>query len=130
TAPASISALKTVRLSDGSSYSFDYSSVGQVSTFHHFAQDGHELASISYLTDNSTSDCPRVSQRTDFAENWMTVSTSYPNIGATNAGRGKANLPDGTSVEEDCPTAGFSKGLPTQSRIISGGVTKKTTSTT
>ncbi|HET6975279.1 MAG TPA: carbohydrate-binding protein [Pyrinomonadaceae bacterium] len=128
-APATIPALTRVRLADGSAYDFDYTTLGQVSTVHHYAPDGHQLAYASYTTDNSTTDCPRLTARQDFAENWnnnVATSTSY-HVDPFVSGIGTSTLPDGTGLEETYQTSGFNKGLPTRSRVSSGGVTKKTT---
>ena len=130
TAPASVSALKSVSLADGAAYRFDYTSFGygQVSVIHHNATDGHELASTTYTTDNSTADCPRLTRRQDFAENWNSnvASSTFIQVDPFGSGIGTATLPDGTQIEEDYPTSGFNKGLLTQSKIISGAVAKKT----
>ncbi len=131
-APASISALVSVRLADNSSYTFDYTPLGQVSTFHRLAPDGHQMAYVAYTTDNSSTDCPRVTARQDFAENWnnnSAVFTSF-NVNPFSTGVGTVTLPDGTSMEETYPISGFNRGLPTQSRTISGGVARKTTTMT
>lgn len=74
-----IPVLIKVGLADGTSYGFDYTSWGQVHKITHFASDGHEWAHTRYnlpLTatpmDSSTaqSDCPRFTQRYDYAEYW------------------------------------------------------------
>jgi YD repeat-containing protein len=131
-APGSISALVSLRLADNSSYTFDYTSLGQVSAFHHLAPDGHQVAYVAYTTDNSTTDCPRLTARQDFAENWnnnSAVFTSF-HVDPLGTGVGTATLPDATSVEETYPISGFNRGLSTQSRIISGGIARKTTTRT
>jgi YD repeat-containing protein len=69
-----VSLLSQVGLEDGSKYTFDYTSWGQVYRIRHSAADGHELNSTTYNlpldNTNPESDCPRFTQRQDTAENW------------------------------------------------------------
>jgi YD repeat-containing protein len=84
-----VSLLTQVGLDDGSRYNFDYTSWGQVYKITHHAADStsgnpHPLSYVSYNLplNNSAAqdDCPRFTQRQDWAENWndnQPVTTSY-----------------------------------------------------
>ena len=79
-----VSVLTQVGLDDGSRYTFDYTSWGQVYRIKHFAADGHQLNFTSYNLplDASTAqtDCPRFSQRQDGVENWNNNSAAFTNF--------------------------------------------------
>ena len=79
-APATFDALTQVTLDDGSRFNFDYTSWGQVWKISNFAADNHLLNYRSYNLplNNSTSqtDCPRFTERRDWAENWNRSGTA------------------------------------------------------
>src|SRR5260370_16231205 len=66
--------LTHVTLADGSHFNFDYTSWGQVWKISSYATDNHLLNYRSYnlpLNNSTTqSDCPRFTERHDWAENW------------------------------------------------------------
>jgi YD repeat-containing protein len=84
-----VSVLTQVGLDDGSRYNFDYTTWGQVYKITRHAADStpgspHPLSYVSYNLplNNSAAqtDCPRFTQRNDWAENWnnnQPVTTSY-----------------------------------------------------
>ena len=69
-----VSVLTQVGLDDGSRYNFAYTGWGQVHQIHHYAAAGNELSYTAYdlPQDDSVSptDCPRFTQRQDWAANW------------------------------------------------------------
>jgi len=68
-----ITVLTQVGLDDGSYFTFDYTLWGQVATITHHAADTHVLAYSTYnlpTTSIAQSDCPRFTERRDYAENW------------------------------------------------------------
>jgi YD repeat-containing protein len=71
---STVKVLTQVTLDDGSRFNFDYTSWGQVWKISNSAADGHLLNYRSYnlpLTSSTAqTDCPRFTQRRDWAENW------------------------------------------------------------
>ena len=70
-----VKVLRSVVVNDGASYLFDYTTWGQVSKISKFAAEANHLLNYrSYnLAPNANSqqsDCPRFSERRDWAENW------------------------------------------------------------
>src|SRR6266404_851335 len=110
----SITVLSKVTLEDGSYFTFDYTSYGQVKKISHNAADDHLLASAAYDMNTSAgqTDCPRFTTRTDYAENWNTVSTSF--TFDRGAGFGSVTASDGTLTKESHAISGYNKGLATQ----------------
>jgi hypothetical protein len=137
-----VSVLTQVGLDDGSRYAFDYTTWGQVYQIHHYAADGHELSHTSYNlpldSSEAQTDCPRFTQRQDWAENWngnapvITTFESDPN-GAW----GQATVAGGTANQisyREYSTrdyADWTRGLVTRTEIYSPNSTtpKKTTVT-
>jgi hypothetical protein len=82
----------------------------------HYANNGDQLGFTSYDlpadATNSQSDCPRFATRTDYAENWNTVTTSFTFDRGT--GFGQVTTPDGTVTKETHAVSGNKKGLTTQ----------------
>jgi YD repeat-containing protein len=132
-----ISVLTQVGLDDGSRYNFDYTSWGQVWRVRHLAADGHQLGYTSYnlpLT-NSTSrtDCPRFTERRDWAENWngeseaVTTFTYNPeaisgnNTVWNNVTWAEATLPDGTKYRDYATLLydQWQRGLVTKTEVYS-----------
>ena len=143
-----LSVLTQVGLDDGSHYNFDYTSWGQVYRITHYAADDHQLSSTSYDLPPDTgveqTDCPRFTERHDWAENWngdAEAVTAYAynpeaiTAGGTswdNVAWSRATLPDSTTYREYA-TAGYDdwqRGLVTKTEIYSAdnaSTPKKTT---
>ncbi len=128
---ASIPMLTQVSIDDGNRYNFDYSTWGQVSQITHSAADNHQLSYTSYAMDaGAQSDCPRVAQKSTWAENWnlvngvaTAVATAYaipisttwamPNDNTQQSGTmSQITLPDGTSHKLFYHSSGWDRGLP------------------
>jgi YD repeat-containing protein len=145
-----VSALTQVGLDDGSRYTFDYTSWGQVYRTKHMAADGHQLTYTSYNLplSNGTAqkDCPRFTERRDWAENWnggAEAVTSYVyNPEAIGANETlwdsltwtQATLPDGTKYREYATVLYdlWQRGLLTKTEVYSADnptTPKKTTVT-
>ncbi|HKP84132.1 MAG TPA: hypothetical protein VJT69_19095 [Pyrinomonadaceae bacterium] len=92
-APAEVKALRTVTLNDGSRFEFDYSSWGQILKINNKAADNHLLNYRSYNlpadATNEYPDCPRFTERRDWAENWN----------RSNSTTGLSGLPSGAEGE-------------------------------
>ncbi|MDQ1639728.1 MAG: hypothetical protein QOF62_3067 [Pyrinomonadaceae bacterium] len=120
---ANIPVLASVTLADNSSYNFDYTSWGQVYQIRQNAADGHMRSRQTYnLPQDATtaqSECPRFTERRDWAEYWMEVVTQYsvdPNVGWT-----QETQPDGTVYKEYFATAGWQNGLTVRTEIYAAG---------
>jgi RHS repeat-associated protein len=128
-----VTVLSQVSLHDGSYFTFNYNpAFGQVNRINHYASDSHLLSYTSYNVDSSAgqTDCPRFTERRDWAENWNNGAeavTSYS--AATDNSWGQQTAPDGTIYKEFYTTSGWQNGLTTSSEIWSGGVKKKWTTT-
>jgi len=134
------SVLTRVGLADGSVYSFEYNTYCQVKTIRHYAPNNSnpvnfpgdylQLAYTTYgLPDNANNfqtDCPRITSRTDWASNWNSGVTSTYDADPGLAW-GQVTFPDGTIYKEFFATAGWQRGLTTQTENWSGGVRKKWT---
>src|SRR5712692_3765480 len=111
-----------------------------------YAPNGHELEHTFYNIDTSgaQTDCPRFTERRDYAQDWnggAETITSYsvtngatwtnPESGATEAGTlVQQTLPDTTTVyKEYSHASGWDAGLPRLSEFWSGGDKKKWIST-
>ncbi|HXL79253.1 MAG TPA: hypothetical protein VN951_00130, partial [Pyrinomonadaceae bacterium] len=137
--------LSYVLFADNTSYHFDYNSYGQVYQIRHQAPDGHELEHTFYNIDTSTAqtDCPRFTERRDYAQDWNSnqeAITSYsvtngaswttPETGASQTGTlVQQTAPDGTVYNEYSHASGWDAGLTQLSEFWSGGVKKKWIST-
>ena len=153
-----VSVVTQVGLDDGSKYQFDYSSWGQIYRIHHYAADGHELNYSKYNLPVSSSlpelDCPRFSERRDFAENWnggaeavtqYAFESGLPAEALVNGRRvrlfagdsaawSQAVSPDGAIYREysNAEYTDYRRGLVTRTEIYSAdntSVPKKTTIT-
>lgn len=127
-----IPVLNRIGLADGTSYNFDYTSWGQVYQITHYAPDGHQRAHTRYNlpTDASTaqSDCPRFTQRFDYAENWNNEAEATTSYSVDpNGAWSQVTMPDGTVYKAFFATSGWQKGLTTSTEVWSGGVKKKWT---
>ncbi len=132
-APASFLALSQVTLDDGMRVTFDYTFWGQVSSVSTFAADNHLLNSVTYNLPQTNAlqlaDCPRFSERRDFAETWNNGVAAVTTFGISlGGGPGQITLPDQTtSMVETFETSAWKRGLTQQIETRSFGVTKKTT---
>ncbi len=128
----SIPVLTRVGLADGSSYGFGYTSWGQVNQITHYGPDGHQRAHTRYNlpADASTAqaDCPRFTQRYDYAENWNNEAEATTSYSVDpNGAWSQVTVPDGTVYNEFFAISGWQKGLTTATEVWSGGVKKKWT---
>jgi len=141
----SIPVLTQIGLRDGTRYNFEYNVWGQVWKISHSAQDGRLLSYTGYNLPGSQwaaayaqTDCPRFTERHDWAENWnggADVITYYSVDPNSAAGEQPAwtevTTPDGTVYRETFDTsATWKKGLTTGTEVKVGGAAVKTTSTT
>lgn len=124
----SIRALTKVKLADDSSFTFNYTTWGQVNQIAAYAADNRLLnyLSLDLPPDATTpqSDCPRPTQRRDWAAYWngdadgagasseeaVTIYGQYDFA----SGVAKAKAPDGTLHKETYETSGWKKGLTTR----------------
>jgi RHS repeat-associated protein len=126
--------LTQVNLHDGSYYTFNYNNAfAQVFRINRYAADTHLLAYTSYnlSTAAGQTDCPRFTERRDWAENWnnhLEAVTSYS--AAVDGSWSQQTTPDGTIYKEIYFTSGWQKGLPSGTEVKSGGVVKKSTTIT
>jgi YD repeat-containing protein len=78
----SVTVLSQVGFPDGSSVTFTYNSYAQISKISHVAADStsHILSYTSYDFDTTSSqtDCPRITARRDWAENWNLQTNGQP----------------------------------------------------
>jgi len=123
--------LTRVNLHDGSYFTFDYNAAfAQVKRINHHAADGHLLNYTSYNVSSASgqTDCPRFTERRDWAENWNNGNeavTSY-SVAADGAWT-QQTAPDGTIYKEFFAISGWQTGLTTTTEIWSGGVKRKWT---
>ncbi len=131
-----IPVLTQVGLDDGSYFTFQYTSAGQVNLIRRYRSDSAQASYTAYDYAATTSDCPRISQTRVWAENWTgvngvptEVATQYNEPGD---GSHQMVAPDGTVFKEFyAGSAGilpaWGKGLVVQSEVWSGGVRQKWT---
>jgi YD repeat-containing protein len=128
--PAIIPVLSQVGLDDGSHYTFEYNTLGQVNPIRSYRSDNVQRAYTAYDYDTPADDCPRLIDTHVWAENWtglngvpQEVATIY---GAPGDGSHTVTTPDGTLYKEFYGS-GWQRGLTTQTEIWSGGVRQKWT---
>jgi YD repeat-containing protein len=139
---STVSVLTQVGLADGSHYKFEYNSWGQVKEITHYAadsvEDSHPLSFVSYnLPEDGAhprADCPRFTQRQDWAENFNNNSPVTTTFEFDRNGEwGKLNRPDGTAYKEFFTTeyTAWQRGLVTRTESYSAdsGTPKKITIT-
>lgn len=101
--------LEFIAFPDNTSHHFDYNSYGQVYQIRQKAPDGHELEHTRYNFDTAgaQSDCPRFTQRLDYAEDWNggaeAVTTYSVTTGSTWTNPGSGATETGTLVEQTLP---------------------------
>jgi YD repeat-containing protein len=125
--------INQVGLDDGTRYTFEYNSVGQVNPIRSYRSDNIERAYTAYDYDSPADDCPRLIDTHTWAQNWtgingvpQEVTTLY---GTPGDGSHTMTTPDGTLYKEFYGT-GYKRGLTTQTEVWSGGVRQKWTSNT
>ncbi|MDQ3803369.1 MAG: PA14 domain-containing protein, partial [Acidobacteriota bacterium] len=142
---ATIPVVERVGLDDGSHYKFEYTAWGQVWRITHYAadsaaagvpNDAHPLSVVEYNVPGwrgtaapAQADCPRFTERRDWAENWNgdegdrvvadaeQAVTSYSPWAAGLASC-QVTLPDRTTVVKETYGAGWREGLTTQSEVF------------
>jgi YD repeat-containing protein len=145
TTNTNLTMLSFITFPDNSTYHFDYNSYGQVYRIRRHAPDDHELAHTLYTIDTSgaQTDCPRVTDRRDAAQDWnssedavttyaITNSATWTNPETSASETGtlvQQTAPDGTIYKEYSHASGWDAGLTLLSELWSGGVKKKWTST-
>src|SRR5437588_5896357 len=104
-----IPVLRQIGLPDGSRYNFDYDNTyGMVSTVHYYAYDpnnsNHQLNYTTYVAPANATDCPRLTERHDSAENWTGIngvpSEVITYFGHDADGACRMTAPDGTVLKE------------------------------
>ncbi|MBA3242041.1 MAG: PD40 domain-containing protein, partial [Acidobacteria bacterium] len=126
----SIPVLAQVGLGDGSRYTFEHTSAGQVNIIRRFISDDIERSRVTYVYASTADDGPRVMESRVRADNWTGIN-DVPSEVVTllddqGDGSHKMTAPDGTIYKESYGT-GWQKGLVTQSEVRSGGVLQKLT---
>jgi YD repeat-containing protein len=111
-----------VGLADGSHYTFEYNSSGQVNPIRSYRSDNVQRAYTAYDYDAPADDCPRLIDTHTWAENWTGIN-GVPQEVATNYGiEGNAHTltvagdPNGTLYKEFYGT-GWQRGLVTQTEM-------------
>ena len=126
-------ALTSVKLDDNSSFTFNYTTWGQVNKISHYATDDHLLNYVSYNLPADASqpqaDCPRFTEQRVWAENWNGDRDGQPVAGEEavvvysefnfGTGTAQATMPDGTRHKELFETSGWKKGLTTRTETFS-----------
>ena len=138
--------LSSIAFSDTSTYHFDYNSYGQVYRIRHNAPNEDELEHTTYTFDltGAQSDCPRFTQRKQFAKDWngdaeavtnyaVTTSTTWtnPETSATETGTlVQETAPDSTTIiKQYSHESGWDRGLTRLTEFWSGTSKKKWVST-
>ncbi|HEY0005397.1 MAG TPA: hypothetical protein VGB17_11360 [Pyrinomonadaceae bacterium] len=128
---SSITVLRQVGLPDGSRYTFDYNSWGQVQRISLVAADGHTLAYTSYNLPSDGSlaltDCPRPTEMRAWAEDANNDAEALTRFELDANGEwGQAILPDGSTRKEFFGTAGWQRGLSlrVEQRAANGALQK------
>ncbi len=131
--------LKQVTFADNSKYTFDYTSYGQINRFNTYAPDGHLLAYTSYnmQTGGTLADCPRFSERRDWAQNRNFVGgvaseavTAYTVDPSGSNGWTQITYPDNTKHKEIFATSGWQTGLTTRTEEYDAANTMQKWTTT
>jgi YD repeat-containing protein len=120
-----IPVLTQVGLPDGSRYNFEYNnSYDMVSKIRHHASDDRLRRQTTYVAPASATDCPRLTERRDWAENWngdtgdgvATANEEAVTSFAHDADGGcRITLPDGT-VQKEYYGSSWQSGLTTETR--------------
>ncbi|MDQ1638475.1 MAG: hypothetical protein QOF62_1814 [Pyrinomonadaceae bacterium] len=138
--PSTIPVLNQVGLNDGTRYTFEYNTTGQLNPVRSYRSDNVERAYTAYDYNSPADDCPRLIDTYVWAQNWTGIN-GVPQEVATNydaPGDGSHTITtqDGTMYKEFyAGSAGFqsaspwARGLVARTEILSGGVTQKSTTT-
>ncbi len=140
--------LTQVGLADGTRYNFDYNTYAQIYRVTRSTMDDDGVwRPRSYLlydlpidqNSGAQSDCPRFTERRDWAAYWNGDSDGVPGAGEeavtafgtldTLGTSGQVTTPDGTTYKEFYATAGWRRGLTNGTEFWSGGVKQKWTTT-
>lgn len=127
-----VTVLTHVALPDGSYFNFNYNAAfGQVNRINHYAADNHLLSYTSYNMNSSSgqTDCPRFTERRDWAEYWNNGNEAVTTFSTTGNSLTQETMPDGTVYKEFFYTSGWQTGLTSNTEVWSGGVKKKWTTT-
>ncbi len=113
---SSITVLRQLGLPDGTRYTFDYNSWGQVQRLTLVAADGHRLAYTSYNlpvdAGLSLFDCPRPTEMRAWAQDANSDAEAVTTFDLDENGEwGQAILTDGSSRKEFFDTSGWQRGL-------------------
>jgi YD repeat-containing protein len=141
---SSILVLQQIGFADGSYMKFDYNSYAQIYRINNYAADStpgvdnHKLSHVIYDLQSppaNQTDCPRFTERQNYAEDWMTVTTNFtapqsttktlPHSGTTPANLmySQVTTPDGTQHKTYFTGAGWNKGIPIYNEtVVSGNV--------
>jgi YD repeat-containing protein len=127
---STIPVLTQVGVSDGSHYQFDYTSGAQIAKITKYAPDGHALNYVSYdLPQNAVNESgspltPTESREwAERANNQVEAVTRYSFD--PNGSWGQVALPDGSIHKEIFGTAGWMKGLTTETEDSIGGTLQR-----
>jgi YD repeat-containing protein len=126
--------LTQVALDDGSYYTFEYNTNGQVNLIRRYTSDNVQRSYIGYNYTLSADSSPLLTGQRVWAENWTGIN-DVSNEVVTHFGLegDKHTLtvegdPNGTVYKESYG-AGWQRGLTTQSEVWAGGSLEKTTTT-
>jgi RHS repeat-associated protein len=123
--------LTQVSLHDGSYFTFQYNApFAQVNRINHYAPDAHLLNYTSYNVSSAggQTDCPRFTERRDWAESWNNSNEALTSYAVAGDGSwAQQTTPNGTIYKEFFATLGWQTGLTTGTEVWSGGVKKKWT---
>jgi RHS repeat-associated protein len=126
---SNVTVLTKVTLNDLSYFTFEYNTAfGQVKKINHYAADNTLLSYTSYNVNSAAgqTDCPRFTERRDWAQNWNGDTDKQPatseeavTLFSVDAGGAwtQVTLPDNTVYKEIFETSGWRKGLTSATRI-------------
>ncbi|HKO45139.1 MAG TPA: S8 family serine peptidase, partial [Pyrinomonadaceae bacterium] len=116
-----VTVLNRVNLHDGAYFTFAYNvAFGQVNRINHYAADGHLLEYTSYNVHSSAgqTDCPRFTERRDWAENWNNGAEAITYYAAAGDNSwSNVTTPDGVIYKEFYATTTWQTGLTTTTKI-------------
>ena len=116
---------------DGSRYNFEYNNTyGMVSKIRYHTSDNQLRRYTTYVTPASSTDCPRLTERRDWAENWNGLNGVPAEVVTYFAhdadGACRMTAPDSTIYKEYYGSS-WQSGLTTQSEVWSAGAKQKWT---
>ena len=132
--------LTRVTLHDGAYFTFSYNNFGQVYSINRYAPDNHLLAYTAYglNTNAGQTDCPRVDNRGDWAQNWNGDTDGIPAPAeqaatfyavAGDDSWTQVTTPDQTTYKEFFYTSGWQKGLTYRTEVWANSSLQKFTTT-